>query len=115
MPNFSGTPDIEIMPERLMNREKADDIIAMIRNIDHVSDVDTRKHKYVGGGYLVGRFIVMLKEGADVEKVIEKLRPVCSQMMPYGYRIRVGRFVKPRPTVSDYLRGTVRNKKAEKG
>jgi len=111
MPTFTGKPDIEIMPERLMDKKKADDLIAIIKGMDHVSDVGIRKHKYVGSGYLVGRFIVILKEEADVEEVIEKLRPVCDQMMPYGYYVRVGRFVKPRPTVSDYLRGTARNKK----
>jgi methyl coenzyme M reductase subunit D len=111
MPAFTGKPDIEIMPERLMDRKKADDFIAIIKEMDHVSDVEIRKHKFVGGGYLVGRFIVILKEDADVEEVIEKLRPVCNQMTPHGYYVRVGRFVKPRPTVSDYLRGTVRDKK----
>jgi methyl coenzyme M reductase subunit D len=111
MPNFSGTPDIEIMPERLMDKKKADDLIVIMKDINHVLDVETRKHKFVGGGFLVGRFIVILKESADVEEVIETLRRICSQTLPLGYNIRVGRFVKPRPTVSDYLRGTVQAKK----
>jgi methyl coenzyme M reductase subunit D len=111
MPTFTGKPDIEIMPERLMEKKKADELIAIIKGINYVSDVDTRKHKFVGGGYLVGRFVVILSEEAEVEEVIEKLRSICDKTMPHGYYVRVGRFVKPRPTVSDYLRGTVRNKK----
>jgi methyl coenzyme M reductase subunit D len=111
MSDFSRTPEIEIMPQRLMEKNKADDVVVMIKNINQILDVETRKHKFVGGGFLVGRFILVLKEGVNVEEVIVAVRHICDQKLSYGYNIRVGRFIKPRPTVSDYIRGTVHTKK----
>jgi hypothetical protein len=87
-----------------MDPKKADDLIAIISEEDAIQTVEKVTQNYRGGGYLVGRLILVLKEGAVPGELVEKLRPVMDQMMPYGYDIDTGVFIKPRPTVSDYLR-----------
>jgi len=97
-------PEIEIMPRRLMPREKAEDFASLLKETGMILDVLLQRHDYLGGGYMVGRFILILSEFSP-EYVVEKIRPLCEQVMPYGYDIRIGRFTKPRPTVKDYLTG----------
>jgi methyl coenzyme M reductase subunit D len=99
-------PEIEILPRRLMSSKKAEDFAALLKDTGMISEVLLQRHNYSGGGYMVGRFILLLSEFSP-EAVIEKIRPLCEQVMPYGYDIRVGRFTKPKPTVKDYLRGRV--------
>lgn len=97
-------PEIEIMPRKLMSRNKAEDLIHLIKDTGLVKEVLIQKHRYSDGSYLVGRFILIINVNSP-EEVINKIKPICDQMMPYGYDIRIGRFVKLRPTVSDYIRG----------
>lgn len=99
-------PEIEIMPKRLMPSAKAEDFAQLLKETGMISEVLFKKHKYSGGGYLVGRFILIISFPSP-EEVIEKIRPLCEQVMPYGYYVRVGRFTKPRPTVKDYIEGRV--------
>jgi methyl coenzyme M reductase subunit D len=105
LPTFTGTPDIDILPRRLMDRKKAEDFSAIIREMDQVEDVLTKNYPYRGGGHIIGRFIVVLKPGADHESVVRGLKPVMDQIMPFGYDVRFGRFVKPKPTLKDYMTG----------
>lgn len=105
MQSFTGTPDIDILPKRLMDRKKADDFTTIIKEIDQVEEVFTKNFPFKGGGHIVGRFILILKPGADPEAVVRELKPVMEQTMPYGYDVHFGRFVKPKPTVKDYLTG----------
>ena len=105
MQSFTGTPDIDILPRRLMDRKKADDFAAIIKEMGQVEDVFTKNIPFRGGGHIVGRFVVILKPGADPEAVVCELKPVMEQTMPYGYDVRFGRFVKPKPTLKDYLTG----------
>ncbi len=99
-------PEIEILPRRLMPSKKAEDFAALLKDTGMISEVLFQRHNYSGGGYMVGRFILLLSEHSP-ETVIGKIKPLCEQVMPYGYDIRVGRFTKPRPTVKDYLAGRV--------
>jgi hypothetical protein len=105
MQTYTGTPDIDIMPKRLMERKKAEDFSAIVREIPQVEEVHTKNFPFRGGGYCVGRFIVILKSGADHEAIVRELKPVMEQIMPFGYEVRFGRFVKPKPTLKDYLTG----------
>jgi methyl coenzyme M reductase subunit D len=105
MQTYTGTPDIDILPRRLMGRKKAEDFTIIIKEMDQVEDVFTKNIPFKGGGHIVGRFIVILKPGADPEAFVRELKPVMEQTMPFGYEIRLGRFVKPKPTVKDYLTG----------
>lgn len=97
--------EIEVMPRRLMSMDKAREFVELVKSTGSIIEVLLHKHKYYDGRYLVGRFILLI-DGSP-EEIIEKITPICKQMMPYGFDIRVGKFTKPRPTVSDYIRGTV--------
>lgn len=105
MPTFTGTPDIDILPRRLMDRKKAEDLSAIVREIAEVEEVLTKDYPYRGGDHVVGRLIVVLKPGSDHEAVVDRLKPVLEQVLPFGYDIRFGRFVKPKPTLKDYMTG----------
>ncbi len=105
MPTFTGTPDIDILPRRLMDRKKAEDLSAIVREIGEVEEVLTKDYPYRGGDHVVGRLIVVLKPGSDHEAVVDLLKPVLEQVLPFGYDIRFGRFVKPKPTLKDYMTG----------
>ncbi|ENN96463.1 methyl-coenzyme M reductase operon protein D [Methanocaldococcus villosus KIN24-T80] len=49
---------------------------------------------------MAGRFIVTLSDDSELEKI----KKICEEMFPFGYDIRVGKFLKDRPTVTDYLK-----------
>lgn len=102
--------DLLLTPRRLMDPKKADELIAIISEMDMVQTVEKVTQNYRGGGYLVGRLIIVLKEGAVPGEIVKKLKPVMDQMMPYGYDIDAGVHVKPRRTVSDYLREAAEKK-----
>jgi methyl-coenzyme M reductase subunit D len=103
--NYEIPPEIEIMPRRLMPKSKAEEFVNLIKNTGLVKEVLIYKQKYSDGkSYLANRFILIININSP-EEVIEKIKPICNQMMPYGYDIRIGRFIKLRPTVSDYIRG----------
>jgi methyl coenzyme M reductase subunit D len=105
LPTFTGTPDIDILPRRLIDRKRAEDLSTIIRDMEEVEEVLTKNYPYRGGGHVVGRLIVVLRPGADHEAVVSRLKPVIEQSMPFGYDIRFGRFVKPKPTLKDYMKG----------
>jgi len=96
--------DINIIPRRLMDSKKAEELVALIKGTDGVAEVEIVKKNYRGGGFLAGRFIIVLSEGIAPEDMTEKLRPVFAQMMPFGYDVNLGVFIKPRATVKDYIR-----------
>ncbi|MCS7097956.1 MAG: methyl-coenzyme M reductase operon protein D [Candidatus Methanomethyliaceae archaeon] len=97
--------EIELMPRRLMSMDRADELVNMLKATGLISEVLLQKHKYYDGKYLVGRFILLINNPPN--EVISKIAPICEKMMPYGYDIRVGKFTKPRPTVSDYIREAI--------
>jgi hypothetical protein len=43
MQTFTGTPEIDILPRRLMDRKKAEDFSAIIKEMGQVEDVLDRK------------------------------------------------------------------------
>ncbi|ADG12954.1 methyl-coenzyme M reductase operon protein D [Methanocaldococcus infernus] len=49
---------------------------------------------------MAGRFIVTLSDDSELEKIEE----ICKEMFPFGYDIKVGKFLKEKPTVTDYLK-----------
>jgi len=87
-----------------MDPKKGEELVAIIKEMKEVANVEIAKMGYSGGGYLVGRFILTLNEGVQSDDVIAKLKPVLDQMMPYGYDTGFGVFIKPRKTVKDYLK-----------
>lgn len=98
-------PEIEIMPRRLMPKKKADDLILLIKDTEHVIDVLIHSHSYKGGDEIIGRFFIRIADKSKADEVLGKLKPVFEQSMPFGYDVRIGRFTKTKPTIKDYLTG----------
>ena len=101
--SYRAGNDLYIMPKRLMDAKKGQELVAIIKEMKEVLNVEIAKMSYSGGGYLVGRFILTLKDGANSESIMAQLKPVLDQMMPYGYDWDRGVFIKPKKTVKDYL------------
>ncbi len=49
---------------------------------------------------MAGRFILTLTDDSEINKIEE----ICKELFPFGYNIKVGKFLKDRPTVTDYLK-----------
>ncbi|WP_423792831.1 methyl-coenzyme M reductase operon protein D [Methanocaldococcus indicus] len=49
---------------------------------------------------MAGRFIVTLKDDSEIDKIHE----ICKELFPFGYNLKVGKFLKDKPTVTDYLK-----------
>jgi len=49
---------------------------------------------------MAGRFWIALKDDSELEKIEE----VCKEVFPFGYRISAGKFLRDRPTVTDYIK-----------
>jgi methyl-coenzyme M reductase subunit D len=49
---------------------------------------------------MAGRFWITLKDDSEMEKIEE----ICKELFPYGYNIRVGKFTRDTPTVTDYMK-----------
>ncbi|WP_456472001.1 methyl-coenzyme M reductase operon protein D [Methanocaldococcus sp.] len=49
---------------------------------------------------MAGRFIITLSDDSEIEEI----KKICEEMFPFGYDIRVGKFLKDKPTVTDYLK-----------
>ncbi len=102
-------PEIDVMPRRLIDKKKADNVIGVLSSLDCVSDVLIVSHNYSGGtGYAVGRFIIRIKTSERVDEAAKRISEVCRDLFPHGYDIRIGRFTKTRPTLKDYLSGKER-------
>jgi methyl coenzyme M reductase subunit D len=98
-------PEIEIMPKRLMPEKKAEDVIQLVKGVEGVSDVLVQTYNYHGGGLIVGRFIVRVISKSKVDEILNKLKPLLEQTMPFGYDVRIGRFTKTKPSLKDLVSG----------
>ena len=49
---------------------------------------------------MAGRFWITLSDDSE----LDKLDAICKEMFPFGYNLRVGKFLKDRPTVTDYIK-----------
>ncbi|MCS7140309.1 MAG: methyl-coenzyme M reductase operon protein D [Candidatus Nezhaarchaeota archaeon] len=98
---------IEIFPSRILGEETTKKLTKKISSIEGVLQAIPHVLRYVDGGTVTTRIIVTLDGTIPVDKVFKKIDEVCKQILPFGYTMRRGVFIKPRPTVSDYLRGHV--------
>jgi len=98
-------PEIEIFPDRLLSSETAEKLIARLRRIKNVVGVFVHGMSYYNSDeFAVSRIIVRVAKQEYVDEVAERIKEVCRSMLPFSFKLRVGRFTKTRPTVSDYLR-----------
>jgi methyl-coenzyme M reductase subunit D len=49
---------------------------------------------------MAGRFWITLKDDSE----LDELKEICEELFPFGYNIKVGKFLKDRPTVTDYMK-----------
>lgn len=131
--NTLNTYEIEIFPERLLNAGTAERLLnelarlksvkgilvqgprlptitpssrlpAEIRAItSHEDRKITIKGEEVQLRVKVGRVIVQLNE-ADVAEALREIREICEKALSCKFSVRTGRFTKPKPTISNFIR-----------
>ena len=111
--------DIEIFPHRLLTADTAE---RLLNNLDSINGI---KRMIIHGprlppareGHPDRRTIVINGEEVNVqvkpgrillevesEEVIEDIREVCEDDLPFGYNIHVGHFIRKQKTVTDQIK-----------
>ena len=111
--------DIEIFPHRLLNVDTAE---RLLNDLDSIKGI---KRMLIHGprlppvreGHPDRRTIVIGGEEVDVqvkpgrilleiesEEVIDDIKEVCEEHLPFGYNIHIGHFIRKQKTVSDQLK-----------
>ena len=111
--------DIEIFPHRLLNVDTAE---RLLNDLDGIKGI---KRMLIHGprlppvreGHPDRRTIVIGGEEVDVqvkpgrilleiesEEVIDDIKEVCEEHLPFGYNIHIGHFIRKQKTVSDQLK-----------
>ncbi|MHC1601103.1 MAG: methyl-coenzyme M reductase operon protein D [Candidatus Nezhaarchaeales archaeon] len=102
---------IEVFPYRILSERTTERLLKKILKIEGVLQAIPQVLRYEDGETVTKRIIIALDGTAPIEKVLKKIDDVCKDLLPFGYMLRTGVFIKPRPTVSDYLRGQVSGQK----
>jgi len=110
--------DIEIFPHRLLNLDTAE------RLLNDLDAIDGIKRMLIHGPRLPpvteghpGRTMVVSGEEVNVqvkpgrilleiesEEVIEDVKELCEENLPFGYNIHVGHFIRKQKTVTDTMK-----------
>ena len=105
MGESSLTSEIEIFPHRLLSKNTTRKLVKFLGSIPNVTDVLLDSIGYQDGSdSLTKRIIVRVKRASKIDVTLLDIDSLCKNLIPFGHDIRVGRFTKPRPTVSDYLK-----------
>ena len=104
---------IEVFPYRILSEKTTEKLIKKISSIEGVLEAIPQVLRYEDGETVTKRVIVALDGTVPIDKVLKKVDEVCKKLIPFGYMLRTGVFIKPRPTVSDYLRSQARAKSQE--
>lgn len=108
MPDKTEARELQIFPRRLMDSKKADDFVALLKEMPEVEEVFIHGPSYKGGGHIVGSVIIRVHPGVSISETTERIKPICEQYMQFGFDLRAGQFTKTRPTVKDYVTGKLR-------
>jgi len=93
--------EVEIFPARLLSSKTTRNIVRRLSSIPGVINVYVDSMNYYDGSDSVTKcLIVQINEPSSVNKIDK----VCRKILSIGYSIRTGKFTKPQPTISDYLR-----------
>lgn len=101
---------IEVFPYRVLSERTTKKLLTRIRRIEGVLDAIPQVLKYDDGETITKRIIVALDGSSPIDAVFKKIDEICKELLPFGYMLRTGVFIKPRPTVSDYLRESVKKR-----
>ena len=85
----------------MLGLETTEKITRRLRTIPGVVNIYLDSIKYSSGSDSVTKRLIVQM---DEPTLIDKIDKVCKKIIPVDYSIRIGKFTKPRPTVSDYLR-----------
>jgi methyl-coenzyme M reductase subunit D len=129
-PEAVPLPEILIFPNRLLKAETTEKLLNRIYEVPHVRQVNiageglpavlssgpnkgmanehperrviTVKGKQVELRLLVGRVFVEIDDIDYVQQSLEEIDKICTELLPFGFNLEVGRYSKYRPTVTDY-------------
>lgn len=130
VPEAVPLPEILIFPSRLLKAETTEKLLNRIYDVPHVRQVNiageglpavlssgpnkgmpnehperrviTVKGKQVELRLLVGRVFVEIDDIDSVQQALEEIEKICTELLPFGFNLEVGRYSKYRPTVTDY-------------
>jgi methyl-coenzyme M reductase subunit D len=130
IPEAVPLPEILIFPNRLLKAETTEKLLNRIYEVPHVRQVNiageglpavlssgpnkglpnehperrviTVKGKQVELRLLVGRVFVEIDDIDYVQQALEDIDKICTELLPFGFNLEVGRYSKYRPTVTDY-------------
>lgn len=126
--------EIEIFPNRLLSLATLEKILNKISKIEEVisvtlqgqrlpkeeatcaceaeNQVESRKilvqNQEIEIHIMTGRIILEVPS-QETEKVIKKIKKISDQLFPFGYSIRVGKFLKRNVSLADYKREWFQN------
>jgi len=111
--------DIEIFPHRLLNVDTAERLLNHLDSIEGIKKMimhgprlppvreghPDRRTIFVGGEEVdvqvkPGRVLIEIES----EEVIDSIKEVCEDDLPFGYNIHIGHFIRKQKTVSDKLK-----------
>jgi methyl-coenzyme M reductase subunit D len=129
-PEAVPLPEILIFPNRLLKAETTEKLLNRIYDVPHVRQVNiageglpavlgsgpnkglpnehperrviTVKGKEVELRLMVGRIFVEIEDIDYVQQALEEIDAICTELLPFGFNLEVGRYSKYRPTVTDY-------------
>jgi methyl-coenzyme M reductase subunit D len=111
--------DIEIFPHRLLSIDTAERLLNNLDGIDGikrmilqgprlspVSKEDPNHRKIIVNGEEI---VIQVKPGRilieiESEEVIDSIRDVCEENIPFGYNIHMGHFIRKQKTVTDKMK-----------
>ncbi|MCS7103718.1 MAG: methyl-coenzyme M reductase operon protein D [Candidatus Korarchaeum sp.] len=107
--------DIEIFPNRLLSATTSEKLLNAISKLGGIEQIvvqgpsvskKVREEVELSGERVelkvaVGRIVIRAAE--DPEGLMEKLKEICDELLPFGYSIRRGKLLKERPTIRDYI------------
>lgn len=104
---------IEVFPYRMLSEGTTKKLMRRISKIEGVLDSIPQVLRYEDGETVTKRIIVVLNGTSPIGEVFKKIDDICKELLPFGYMIRSGVFIKPRPTVSDHLRAQASGEELE--
>lgn len=111
--------DIEIFPHRLLNVDTAERLLNDLDSVEGIKRMLIHGPRLppVREGHPDRRTIIVSGEEIDVqvkpgrilleiesEEVIEDVREICEDHLPFGFNIHIGHFIRKQKTVSDKLK-----------
>ena len=111
--------DIEIFPHRLLNVDTAEGLLNDLDSIEGIKRMLIHGPRLppVREGHSDRRTMTISGEEVDVqvkpgrilleiesEEVIDDVKEVCEDHLPFGYNIHIGHFIRKQKTVSDQLK-----------